>query len=198
MKKIGLLGGSFDPVHLAHIALANAAYRYADLDTVELIPAANPWQRGPLMATTRQRLDMLELAIGQNPGLAINPIEIDRGGKTYTLDTLQQLPQGPDYYWILGTDQLANFCSWRGWRDITRLAHLMVAQRPGSEPDAPEELAAHLEAIERPLLRLPFQPMPISASHIRRQLSAGASVEGMVDEKVAGYIRKHNLYRGHP
>lgn len=197
MKKIGLLGGSFDPVHLAHIALANAAYNHVGLDTVELIPAANPWQRAPLAATTQQRLDMLELAVGQSSDLIINPIEIDRGGKTYTLDTLQQLPQGPDYYWIIGADQLANFCSWHGWQAITKLASLVVAQRPGSQLDAPQELASHLNSINRQLIRLPFQPMDISASDIRQQLAAGAPVQGMLDQKVAQYIQENNLYRTH-
>lgn len=195
MRKIGLLGGSFDPVHLAHIALAEAARRHLGLDEVELIPAADPWQRAPLAATPEQRLHMLRLAIASRDGLSINPVEIRRGGKTYTLDTLKELPAGAEYYWILGADQLANFCSWRGWRDIADMVRLVVAQRPGAALAPPGPLASHLAAAGRRLVELPFQPMPISASEIRRRLASGGGVSEMLDSDVARYIRDSGLYR---
>ena len=86
MKRIGLLGGSFDPVHVAHVALARNALQTLGLAAVQLIPAANPWQRAALHATGEQRCDMLELAIAGQDGLVVNPIEIERGGPTYTID----------------------------------------------------------------------------------------------------------------
>jgi nicotinate-nucleotide adenylyltransferase len=195
LKKTGLLGGSFDPVHLAHIALADAACRDAGLDDVELIPVADPWQRAPLAANAEQRMDMLRLAIGSRRHVSINPVEILRGGKTYTLDTIKELPATAEYYWILGADQLANFCSWRGWRDIARRIHLMVAQRPGAALAPPEPLAQHLAACGRSLFELPFPPMPISASEIRRRLAAGKPVDGLLDPAVARYIQENDLYR---
>ncbi|MDH3065661.1 nicotinate (nicotinamide) nucleotide adenylyltransferase [Achromobacter insolitus] len=195
MKRIGLLGGSFDPVHLAHIALAQNALQSLGLAEVQLIPAANPWQRAALHATAEQRRDMLQLAIADHAGLVVNPIEIERGGATYTIDTLRALPQDARYVWLLGTDQLANFCTWRNWQDIASLVDLAVATRPGTELSAPPALAAHLLSQGRKLLELPFTPMPVSASEIRRRLAQGESTDGMLAAPVAAYIAAHHLYR---
>lgn len=195
MKRIGLLGGSFDPVHVAHIALAENALQALDLAAVELIPAANPWQRAALHATGQQRCDMLELAIAGHPGLIVNPIEIDRGGATYTIDTLRALPQDARHVWLLGGDQLANFCTWRDWRDIARLVDLAVATRPGTPIAPPAELAAWLAELGHPLEELPFPPMQVSASDIRRRLAAGESTDGQLAAPVAAYIAAHQLYR---
>lgn len=195
VDSIGLLGGSFDPVHLAHVALAHAALRELALDEVQLLPASDPWQRGPLAATSAQRLAMLELAIRGTPRLSVNPIEIERGGKTYTIDTLRQLPAGPEYVWILGADQLANFCTWHHWDEIAALAQIAVARRPGADAVPPPALRALLDELRRPLLQIPFPPMPVSASEIRKRLAQGASIEGLLDPGVAQYINRHGLYR---
>ena len=195
MKRIGLLGGSFDPVHVAHIALAQNALQSLGLAQVQLIPAANPWQRAALHATAQQRRDMLELAIDGHPGLAVNPIEIDRGGATYTIDTLRALPQDARYVWLLGADQLANFCTWRDWQDIARQVDLAVATRPGTALSAPPALAEHLRSLGRDLQELPFSPMPVSASQIRQRLAQGESTEGLLDPAVTAYIAAHHLYR---
>ena len=195
MKRIGLLGGSFDPVHVAHIALAQTALQALGLDEVQLIPAANPWQRAALHATAEQRRDMLQLAIAGHAGLALNPIEIERGGATYTIDTLRALPQDARYVWLLGADQLANFCTWRDWRQITSLVDLAVATRPGTPLSAPPELAEHLRALGRELQELPFAPMPVSASEIRQRLARGESAKGLLAAPVAAYIAAHHLYR---
>lgn len=198
-KKIGLLGGSFDPVHLAHIALAKAALQTLRLDEVELIPAANPWQREPLAATAPQRLAMLDIAIAGEDCLRINPIEIKRGGQTRTIDTINCLPENIDYTWILGADQLANFCSWHCWKDIVVRAHLAVAQRPGVPLAPPPPLVRHLAALDRPLIELPFKPMPISATAIRERLARGLPTRGLLNVAVAQYIEQNNLYRApHP
>jgi len=195
LKRIGLLGGSFDPVHLAHIALAQNALQSLGLAEVQLIPAANPWQRAALHATAEQRRDMLQLAIAGHAGLVVNPTEIERGGATYTIDTLRALPQDARYVWLLGTDQLANFCTWRNWQDIASLVDLAVATRPGTELSAPPALAAHLLSQGRKLQELPFTPMPVSASEIRRRLAQGESTDGMLAAPVAAYIAAHHLYR---
>lgn len=195
LNSIGLLGGSFDPVHLAHIALARAALRELGLDQVQLVPASIPWQRGVLAASPEHRLAMLEIAVRDAPELRVNPVEIQRGGKTYTIDTLSQLPAGSEYVWILGADQLANFCTWHRWREIAALVRLAVARRPGVDAAAPPALEALLDELRRPLLQIPFAPMPVSASDIRRRLAQGASVDGLLDPAVAQYIERHALYR---
>ena len=193
--RIGLLGGSFDPVHLAHITLARTALDTLALDEVQLIPAANPWQRPPLAASPEHRLAMLDIAVRGLPSMRINPAEILRGGRTYTIDTLEQLAQGPEYYWILGTDQLANFCSWHRWGDIVRLAHIAVALRPGTRLTIPAALNDRLDSLGRKLEQVPMTPLDISSTEIRARLAAGQSVDGLIDVAVKQYILENRLYR---
>lgn len=194
MTRIGLLGGSFDPVHLAHIALAQHAVQQLSLDDMQLIPAANPWQRAPLTASPQHRLAMLELATEDDPNLSINPLELYRTGPTYTLDTLKQLPQGPQYIWVLGSDQLANFCTWKNWQEILQHVHLAVAQRPHAQSHMPEALSHYLTAQQLPLYTLEFTPMDISATEIRERLKQHLPTTGLLDPKVQQYIKTHQLY----
>lgn len=194
--RIGLLGGSFDPVHRAHIALARAAYSHLQLDHVELIPAGQPWQRRPLAAGPQHRLHMLELVCQDETGLKINTTELVRSGPTYTIDTLERLDQGAHYIWILGTDQLANFCSWHRWRDILEHVQLAVAQRPNSTCTPAPELQAALEENQQVVLPIPFEPMPISATEIRQKLASGQAGNDMLDARVLDYIQTHHLYSG--
>ncbi|ANN67741.1 nicotinate (nicotinamide) nucleotide adenylyltransferase [Bordetella bronchialis] len=200
MKRIGLLGGSFDPVHLAHVALARAALEELRLSQVELIPAAAPWQRGPLRATPAQRCDMIRLAIADEPGIVLNTAEIDRGGPTYTVDTVRDLPTeaggGRRYVWLLGADQLANFCTWREWQTIADRVDLAVATRPGTPLTPPAALQQHLAAQGRHVEILPFAEMAVSASAIRDRLAHDLPVDGLLAEPVYQYIRAHRLYHG--
>jgi len=195
LSRRGLLGGSFDPVHIAHIALARHARRHLALDSVALIPAARPWQREALGASAAQRLDMLRIAIAGEPGMEVSDIEIARGGPTYTIDTLRALPAGPEYFWILGADQLENFCSWKDWEDIAARVHLAVAARPGSGLATPAALRARLQALGRELSVIPMPTIELSATSIRRRIATGRTTEGMLDPGVAQYIQRHGLYR---
>jgi len=192
--RIGLLGGSFDPVHVAHIAMAQTALRELSLDEVQFIPAADPWQRPPLLATAQQRLDMLKLAIEGLAGLSVNPIELQRGGPTYTVDTLRALSGEATYIWLLGADQLCNFCTWHNWQDIVALVDLAVVARPGSPLVAPPALQQRLAQTGSTLHYLPFAEHLISASDIRRRLAAGESVTGQIPAAILAYIQAHRLY----
>ncbi|GAA0782018.1 nicotinate (nicotinamide) nucleotide adenylyltransferase [Castellaniella ginsengisoli] len=193
MPEVGLLGGSFDPVHRAHVALAQAARDALGLAHVELLPAARPWQRGRLGAAPEHRLRMLELACAGDPGLRVNPIELHRGGDTYTIDTLAALPSTARYTWILGSDQLANFCTWHRWRDLLSHVRLAVAERPGIPAAPPPPLAQALSP--GGLVRIPFVPQPISATAIRQALAAGRPVDAALDPRVLDYIHAHRLYQ---
>lgn len=195
--RIGLLGGSFDPVHFAHIALANRALSELKLDQVQLIPAGQPWQRPLLGALPDDRVQMIKLGINKQPGLSVNTVEIDRTGPTYTIETLESLPQGPEYFWVLGADQLANFCTWRRWSEIVSRVQLVVAQRPGSDQTAPPELASWLDAHNKRLIHLPFEPHDISASEIRKRIARGESTSDFLPEAVGQYITARGIYRQH-
>lgn len=193
-RRIGLLGGSFDPVHIAHIDLANAALTFLELDQVQFIPAANPWQKASLGASEEQRLAMLKLAIDSQSHLQINPVEIERGGATYTYDTVSQLPTQHHYFWILGADQLENFDTWHRWQDILHYVDLAVAQRPGASSVAPPEVQKHLHQLGKTLHTIDFAPTPISATLIRNRLQKHQSVTNMLSPPVERYIQQHNLY----
>jgi len=195
LPRIGLLGGSFDPVHRAHIALALAAQDALALDQVRLIPAARPWQREPLTTSGAHRLRMLELAVAAHPGLRVDTGELARGGKTYTIDTVSRLSADTCHVWILGSDQLRNFCTWHRWQDVARHVALAVAQRPDAPVQMPPALAQHLHGLGRDLTIIPFTPMEISASIIRHRLAHGLSVHDWLDPAVLDYIVQHHLYR---
>lgn len=195
MRRQGLLGGSFDPVHVAHVALARNALQHLHLDSVVLIPAAQPWQRTQLGATEQQRLDMLRIATADEPGLEISTAEIERGGPTYTVDTLRDLPADRQYFWILGADQLTNFCTWKAWQDIVARVRLAVAARPGSELQPPPALQAQLELLGQELHVLPMPPTDISATNLRQRIAAGQPTDGMLHPGVAQYIQRYGLYR---
>jgi nicotinate-nucleotide adenylyltransferase len=195
MKKIGLLGGSFNPVHLAHLAMARTALRALNLDEVQLIPAGNPWQKQPLRISGAQRLEMLTLAIADEPGIVINDIEINREGATYTIDTLRNLPRDAKYYWLLGTDQLNNFCTWQNWQEITDYVTLTVAWRTGYPLHIPPELDTLLRRDGKGLITLPFKAMDVSSTEIRSRIQQGQDASAFVPAPVLDYINTHGLYR---
>lgn len=193
-KRIGLLGGSFDPVHIAHVALAKAAQQSLALNEVQLLPAANPWQKQSLGADETHRLAMLQLAIKDEPCLTINPIEIERGGATYTYDTVSQLPPENTYFWILGSDQLQGLPTWHRWQDILQHVELAVAQRPGESMVPPPKLQNHLKRLGKTLHTIEFAPTPLSATLIRERLQHHQSVATLVSPHVERYIQQHQLY----
>lgn len=193
--RIGLLGGSFDPVHVTHVHLALAAQKQLALQQVQLLPAAKPWQKQQLGATAEQRLAMLELAVAPYPHLTVNSTEIDRGGITYTYDTVSQLPSHYHYFWILGSDQLQNFHTWQRWQDIVNHVELAVAQRPGSALTPAPVLNDYLKSQQKSLHIIDFDPNPISATLIRQRLQQHQSVAHLVPPAVAHYIEQHSLYQ---
>lgn len=195
MKTIGLYGGSFDPIHKAHLALARTARDALSLDEVQFIPARNPWQRAPLVASEQQRAQMITLALNNERGLALNPLELTREGATYTIDTVRSLPAGPRYFWMLGADQLANFCTWKQWEDIVDHVELAVACRPGSSLQAPAPLSARLHTLGLALTVVPFAPTSVSGSGIRERLTNGEPVDDLVPSTVCRYIEQLGLYR---
>ncbi len=206
MKRIALFGGTFDPPHRAHVALARSAREALALDEVRWIPTGQPWQKARAITPAAHRMAMVELATAGEPRFRIDRIEVDRPGPSYTLDTVkalvasEQTPEPtskptskPTTEWVLliGQDQYAGLHTWLGWRELLVLVTLAVANRPGATATAaPEVLAA-------PHRMVPLPMLDISATDIRARVAAGQDIHTLVPAEVAGYIARHGLYR-HP
>ena len=207
-----LYGGSFDPVHLGHLAVARNA-RDAVAAQVRLMPAADPPHKGPLHADARQRLAMLELAVDGEAGLGVEDCELGRDGPSYTVDTLRFLRAarvGEQPLAILvGADSFLSLPGWKEWRSLFDLAHIVIAERGGSGfapstlPDALAEATAgrwaqapdELHRLASGLVLRLDQPLrPESASEVRRRIAAGGDWQALVPPPVAGYIAENRLY----
>lgn len=193
---IGILGGTFDPVHVAHLVLAEQARDQLSLDQVIFIPAGEPWRKSHRTITAaKHRLAMLRLAIEGNDAFAISDAELRREGPTYTADTLEALAgeRLDDAFWfILGADSLADLPNWREPERIVKHAVLAVAPRDVREVDAAElnitALAGRLQLFECPRLA-------ISSTDIRERVAAGRSIRYLVPDGVERYILEHVLYQ---
>jgi nicotinate-nucleotide adenylyltransferase len=196
-QRVGLFGGSFDPVHNAHLALAHAAVEALSLDELRWIPAGSPWQKTRLLTPAAQRADMLRLAIAGVARFRLEPCEIERAGPSYTIDTvlaLQQRESGRRWFLLLGQDQLARLHTWHRWRELASRVELAVANRAGEHPAISPELADARIA----LTEVPLPAMAISSSAIRESVAAGLDIAALVPAAVAGYIDAHGLYRNPP
>ena len=178
---LGILGGTFDPVHLAHLAMARAALEALALERVLFLPTGAPRYRAPALASGAHRLAMLRLAIAGEPRFAVDERELAPGHSGYTVDTLRSLGFRPVL--LLGADQYAKLETWHRGRDIPALADLAVFARPGT---------AFRDGRAR---QVPFAPLDISASAIRSKLARGEDVSALVPPKVLAYIRREGLYR---
>jgi nicotinate-nucleotide adenylyltransferase len=184
--RIGVFGGTFDPVHVGHLAIAQAALDSAKLDRVVFVPARrSPLKdRGPF-ASEEDRLAMLEAAVKDEPRFAVSRVELDRPGPSYTVDTLEALKGEGTLFLILGSDALADLAKWRSPERIRALASLLVARRPGApEPDA--RSGAH--AFDAPCL-------DISSRELRARASRGLSLRYLVPDDVWRHIERRALYR---
>ena len=197
MSRIAIFGGTFDPPHRAHLALAHAALDALTLAEVRWVPTGRPWQKvlgGRAITPAAHRVAMVEAAIrgeGGDSRFVLERIEVDRAGPSYTIDTVDALAaREPGHEWVLliGQDQYAGLHTWRGWRDLLACVTLAVANRPGvaSEP-APEVRALPHRVVPLPML-------DISATDIRARVGAGLGIAELVPAEVAGYIARHALY----
>jgi nicotinate-nucleotide adenylyltransferase len=214
---LGLLGGTFDPVHSGHRALADAALASGAVDRVRWLPAGLPPHRAGPQASPQDRLALVELLIADQPAFELDPGEIEaaaRGEPSYTVHTLERLRRelGPTrpLALILGADAFLGLPSWHRWQEIPALAHLLVTARPGSPLSAaglPEALrglwdnaqiddAKRLAAVPSGLIYcFPMTPLDISATELRRRLpDPDASLDGLLPPALLRYIRHHHLY----
>lgn len=218
-RALGIFGGTFDPIHIGHLRLAEEARESLALERVLFVPAGQPPHRGEPRSTSADRLAMVRLAIESNPHFDVDDGEVFAEGKSYTVLTLERLraalgPARP-LVLILGADAFEGFAAWHRWRDILALAHVAVGARPGyfsdnQDPVAalPPELAAvwrnhrandPLSVHQHPAGRIvPFDmtPLAISASQVRDLIHAGRSARYLLSEPVLGHIGRHHLYTG--
>ena len=198
--KIGLLGATFDPVHLGHMAIADEARRSLGLAEVLFIPAGQPWFKSSLTITPAEhRIEMVRLAITDNPEYKISEIEIERAGASYTVDTITELCREHDskdeIYFILGWDSLEKFPEWREPSRIIDMCFLVAVPRPGwPQPDV-SALEKAVPGITRRLILLEGPQVDISSTAIRELVAEGKTIENLVPVAVAGYIIKYGLYQ---
>ncbi|HEX9934690.1 MAG TPA: nicotinate-nucleotide adenylyltransferase [bacterium] len=193
--KIGFFGGTFDPVHIGHLLVAETVRSDFGLDRVVFIPACiQPFKPDGAVADARSRLRMVELALKGHPSLEVSDIEIRRGGVSYTVDTLKALRQSTaesadDFFWIVGMDGLIEMNRWKRAEDLLELATVLVASRPGfDEAQADALIRARAVQVETP-------PIGISSSQIRSRVRLGTSIRFWVPDAVERFIMREGLYR---
>lgn len=191
-RRVGLLGGTFDPVHNAHLALGRVALDTLALDELRWVPAGTPWQKARVITPAEHRVAMLQLALAGEPRFRLERCELERTGPSYTLDTVRELQQrepGATWFLVVGQDQFANLHTWHGWQELLTRVTLAVAARPGAATASDARLQGLAHRV------LPLAAMDIAASALRQRVAAGQSIDGMVPPAVARYIEQHALYR---
>jgi nicotinate-nucleotide adenylyltransferase len=194
---LGILGGTFDPVHHGHLLIAEEARETLGLERVLLVPAASPPHKpGRPVTDAAHRLAMLELAIAGNPSFAVSRLEIERGGSSYTVETLRALRAGGvvDPWFILSSEALALFETWREPDAILGLCRLAVVPRGGHETLDARWVAERFPGREDRVRFVSGPLLPISGSVVRRRAAVGRSVRYLVPDAVARYIAEHALY----
>ena len=205
----GILGGTFDPIHLGHTHIASQVATRLALQRLQFMPCALPVHRGSPHASAQQRCEMIELAIEDTPAFSLNRIELQHSEPSYTIDSLRRIRQSADFQsgddclvLILGADAFNGFAGWKSPRQILELAHLVICCRPGIELDddlfashrvaTPEQLRARNAG---GILVLAVDAPDCSSSMLRDELQQGLAARQFLSAAVADYIDEHNLYR---
>ena len=195
-ERIGVLGGTFDPIHVGHLAAARAAMECAQLDRVVVVPTGRPPHRPPTATEPQHRLEMTRLATSPNQRFDVSDVEVQRPGPSFTSDTLRELrelhPQA-DLFLILGWDAARLFKTWHQPDTVRELATIVVVARPGSGSPRPADLEAAGLDSNAVILCLEGTP-DVSASGIRHDIKEGRSIDGKVPAAVERYIAAHGLY----
>jgi len=190
--KIGIFGGSFDPVHDAHVALARVALDELQLDQLLWVPAGQPWQKSRGLTPAVHREAMVRLAIEGEPRFVLSRIELERSGPSYTIETVRELQAArPEAQWflVIGQDQYAGFHTWHGWRELLTRTTLAIADRP----DAGHAIDPLVQAVAHETVALPM--MDVSSTDIRARVEHGLGINDLVPAPVARYIARHHLYQ---
>jgi nicotinate-nucleotide adenylyltransferase len=193
-RRIGVMGGTFDPIHHGHLVAASEVQAWFDLDEVVFVPTGEPWQKsGRDVSAPEDRYLMTVIATASNPRFSVSRVDIDRGGPTYTIDTLRDLGVSrpdTDFYFITGADALAQILTWRDADGVFELAHFVGCTRPGTTID--DATVDRLPGGKVTLIEVPA--LAISSTECRARASKGDPVWYLVPDGVVQYIAKRGLY----
>ncbi len=199
MKKIGIMGGTFNPIHNGHLFLAEHAYEQAGLDYVLFMPTLNPPHKaGMTVESAEHRLNMVRLAIQSNPHFMMSDLELQRQGITYTSDTLKALkneePEN-EYYFIVGADSLMMMAKWMEPQTVFNLSTILAGAREQYSVEQLKEQAAYLEnTYNGKIILLDMPLIEISSENIRERVIKGKSIQYYVPDEVVSYMKEHHLY----
>jgi nicotinate-nucleotide adenylyltransferase len=195
-RRIGVMGGTFDPIHLGHLVAAEEAHWQFGLDRVVFVPAGRPWQKPVGVTPPEDRYQMAVLATASNPAFAVSRLEIDHPGPTYTVDTLRRLrteqADGTRLYFIIGADAILQLLTWKEPDQVLAQAEFIAATRPGFDLD---RLVSQVPGAAGRVHRMEIPALAISASDIRARVARGAPFRYLVPDGVARYIHEHGLYQ---
>ena len=197
--KTGILGGTFDPIHNGHLAIAEAARLYLNLTEVIFLPAGQPWMKAdqPILPAVH-RVEMIRLALQAKPYFKISTIEVEHQGPSYSLDTIAKLKAqsagASDLYFIIGWDNLTGIPHWKDPSKLIQLCFLAAVPRPGYDRPDIKKLEAEIPGISKKVILMDKPRVDISATDIRSKVAQGLSISGLVPEEVARYIKENGLY----
>ncbi|AYF74045.1 nicotinate-nucleotide adenylyltransferase [Nocardia yunnanensis] len=197
-RKLGVMGGTFDPIHHGHLVAASEVANRFDLDEVIFVPTGQPWQKGDrAVSAAEDRYLMTVIATASNPRFSVSRVDVDRGKETYTVDTLRDLAElhpDADLYFITGADALASILTWQDWSELFELAKFVGVTRPGYELNI-DHLADFLRDYPAGTVTMVEIPaLAISSSECRRRAGEGRPVWYLVPDGVVQYISKRHLY----
>jgi nicotinate-nucleotide adenylyltransferase len=191
-ERLGLFGGTFDPIHWGHLILAEITRQFLSLQRIFFVPARIPPHKGQVRASSEQRYRMAQLACAGNPHFEVSDVEIRREGPSYTVDTLRDfrssVASDAEIFLIMGADSARDLGSWKDHETILEQSNVVVLERSGAVGETlPSRIAPRITVLHTPLIEL-------SSSDIRRQVRSGGSIRYMVTDEVEKYIRAENLY----
>ncbi|MFC1467222.1 nicotinate-nucleotide adenylyltransferase [Verrucomicrobiota bacterium] len=197
--RLGILGGTFNPIHNAHLAIARAATEHFHLDEVLFVPAHTPPHKGEQQVSTEQRMRMLQLALGGHAGFRISTVELERQGVSYTIDTIRALREedpSRELCFIIGDDSLVQLHSWKSIHELMKLCRFITVSRPGIDVDQLcQNIHFDSQTVQQLLAdRTEACNLNISSTMIREYVREGRSIQHLVPTEVAKYIRDNKLY----
>lgn len=196
---IGVMGGTFDPVHMGHLLIAEEARTRLNLAEILFVPAGLPWLKADRpISSVEHRVEMVRLAIADKPYFKLSTVDLERAGPTYTVDTIAalqgQIGAGDELFLILGWDSLAELPEWHEASRLVTMCRLVVAPRPGYPLPKLKSLEASIPGISQRVMLMDKPNIDISASDIRERVAKGLSIRHLVPEPVNRYIKEHKLY----